>query len=280
MEIPVQRAIPLCMLPSVAAAEPARQLVDDHDHLWSCRTTRFLQRFPRRIRNPAAGCWPGLLQPLVICPAAANPSLCASSIRSTSRRAVASPCRPGTSGYEGTFGQRTGRAARRNYEACQQLTPEPEQIPHCAAPDACTFADDAHGLPRLRLRRLQIQWSRPAPSDVCSMFARMPRYPPAASGIRCAPPVLATRQNGSSRHVLALLDSTSRRRTERRSRLLICGFGVQVPGGAPNLTCGFTAPSHFYVSVLCPCLLHVCSRARTQQSGPCHNRPVWRRIWG
>ena len=32
---------------------------------------------------------------------------------------------------------------------------------------------------------------------------------------------------------------------EQSSGLLICGFGVQVPGGAPILTWGFIAPGHF-----------------------------------
>jgi hypothetical protein len=32
------------------------------------------------------------------------------------------------------------------------------------------------------------------------------------------------------------------------SGLLICGFGVQVPGGAPVLTWGFIVPGHFFVS--------------------------------
>jgi excisionase family DNA binding protein len=66
----------------------------------------------------------------------------------------------------------------------------------------------------------------------------------------------------------------SERINEHRSRRLIRGFGVQGPGGAPGLTWGFT---HF-LSVLPTCLLHVCSGARTQQSGACQKRPIWRRV--
>jgi hypothetical protein len=43
------------------------------------------------------------------------------------------------------------------------------------------------------------------------------------------------------------------------SGLLIRGFGVQVPGGAPDLTWGFTVPGHFFrvrfVHMFAPCLL-------------------------
>src|ERR1700677_3658148 len=79
-------------------------------------------------------------------------------------------------------------------------------------------------------------WYRPVRTDVCSMSARMPRYPPTTSGTRSAAPMRATGQNGSSRHVLALFVSSSRRINEQSSGLLIRGFGVQVPGGAPGLT--------------------------------------------
>jgi hypothetical protein len=56
-------------------------------------------------------------------------------------------------------------------------------------------------------------------------------------------------------------------------RTLIRGFGVQVPGGAPVLTCtpvltwGFITLDLFYVSVLSTWLLRGCSRARTRNSG-------------
>ena len=42
-------------------------------------------------------------------------------------------------------------------------------------PDIYTFADDAHGLSRPRLRCLGSQRSRPVRIDGCSMFARTPR---------------------------------------------------------------------------------------------------------
>jgi len=144
------------------------------------------------------------------------------------------------------------------------LTGSGSQVSRCAVPDAYTFADDARGLSRPRLRRLRPRWSRPVHIDVCSMFARTPRYTPAAPGIRSATPMSAGGLNGSSQHVLALSDSSSRRINEQNSGLLIRGFGVRVPGGAPVLTWGFIAPGHFHVTGLFPCSLHVCSRARTQ----------------
>src|ERR1700722_42936 len=91
------------------------------------------------------------------------------------------------------------------------------------------------------------------------MFARMPRYGPAQPGIRSAARMRATGENGSSRHMLALFDSSSRRISEHRSGLLIRRFGVQVPGGAPVPTWGFIAPGHFlcarFVPMFAPCLL-------------------------
>jgi hypothetical protein len=95
------------------------------------------------------------------------------------------------------------------------------------------------------------------------MFARMPRYGPAQPGIRSAARMRATGQHGSSRHVLALFDSSSRRINEQISGLLICGFGVQVPGDAPVLTWGLYKSQviswcpvcHHSVPLLAPCLL-------------------------
>jgi len=139
------------------------------------------------------------------------------------------------------------------------LTGSGAQVSRCAVPDAYTFADDARGLSRPRLRRLRPRWSRPVHIDVCSMFARTPRYTPAAPGIRSATPMSAGGLNGSSQHVLALSDSSSRRINEQNSGLLIRGFGVRVPGGAPVLTWGFRTPGRFFrvrfVSVVAPWLL-------------------------
>jgi hypothetical protein len=69
--------------------------------------------------------------------------------------------------------------ARRQQESrsvSTSLTGPGSQVSRCAVPDAYTFADDAHGLSRLRLRRPRPWWSRPVHIDVCSMFARTPRY--------------------------------------------------------------------------------------------------------
>src|SRR5580700_5523467 len=46
-----------------------------------------------------------------------------------------------------------------------------------------------------------------------------------------------------------------RGRLEQSSGLLIRGFGVQVPGGAPVLTWGLSLHVLFYVPVLSPCWL-------------------------
>ena len=72
------------------------------------------------------------------------------------------------------------------------------------------------------------------------MFARTSRYAPAAPGIRSPPRIRATAQNGRPRHESSSHDTRSERRIELSSGLLICGFGVQVPGGAPILTWGYT----------------------------------------
>jgi len=132
--------------------------------------------------------------------------------------------------------------ARRQQESrsvSTSLTGPGSQVSRCAVPDAYTFADDAHGLSRLRLRRPRPRWSRPVHIDVCSMFARTPRYAPALLGIRRAARMRAIGHNGSSWHVLALFDSSSRRISEQSSGLLIRGFGVRVPGGAPVQTWRF-----------------------------------------
>jgi hypothetical protein len=125
------------------------------------------------------------------------------------------------------------------------------QVSRCAVPDVYTFADDAHGLFRLRLRHPRPRWSRPVRNNVCSMFARMPRYGPALPGIRSAPRIPATGQNGSSRHVLASLNSTSRRINEQSSGLLICGYACLVqrrrhaPLGRSPAMAGLSRPRLF-----------------------------------
>ena len=113
-------------------------------------------------------------------------------------------------------------------------------------------------------------WSRPIRIHVCSMFARMSRYTPAARGIRSPPRIPATAQNGRSRQVPVSLDTSSERRIELSSGLLICGFGVQVPGAARTLTWGFTAPGHFL------CVRFVSVLARVSEPGrrrPCQEWP-------
>jgi len=107
----------------------------------------------------------------------------------------------------------------------------------------------------------------------CSVVARMPRYGPVPPGIRSTARLPAAGQNGSSGHVPALFDSSSGRINEQSSGLLIRGFGVQVPGGAPGLTWGFTTPGRFlcvrFVHLVAPWLL-----ARTDPAiRACRKRP-------
>jgi hypothetical protein len=142
------------------------------------------------------------------------------------------------------------------------LTGRGSQVSRCAVPDAYTFAADARGLFRLRLRRPRYDGL-----DQCaSVFAPCllgcpgtPRQHP-VSAAPCG--YRATAQNGSSRRVLALSDISSKIRIECRSELLIREFGVRVPGGAPVLTWGFTTPGRFswllFVPVFGPCLLPAC----------------------
>jgi hypothetical protein len=107
------------------------------------------------------------------------------------------------------------------------LTGRGSQASRCAVPGAYTFAADAHGLSRLRLRR-----PRHDGIDQCaSMFAPCllgcpgtPRQHP-VSAAPCG--YRATAQNGSSRHVLALFDISSKRRIECRSGLLTAGSGFK-----------------------------------------------------
>jgi hypothetical protein len=93
-------------------------------------------------------------------------------------------------------------------------------------PDAYTFPDDAPRPVPAASATSSTQWSRPIGIDVCSMFAPTPRYGPAPPGIRSEARMPATGQNDSSRHVLAWLESSSRRINEQSSGLLIRGFGV------------------------------------------------------
>jgi hypothetical protein len=66
------------------------------------------------------------------------------------------------------------------------------------------------------------------------MFARISRYSPAVRGIRGPPRIRTTVQNGRRRHVSSSPGSSSGRRIELSSGLLIREFGVRVPGGAPE----------------------------------------------
>ncbi len=86
-------------------------------------------------------------------------------------------------------------------------------------PGTYTITNDGRTLADRPPRRPRLWWSRPMRADVCSMFARMSRYAPAASGIRSAPRIPASGQNGSSRHVSAPFGTRSegKIRTEQRT---------------------------------------------------------------
>jgi hypothetical protein len=83
------------------------------------------------------------------------------------------------------------------------------------------------------------------------MVARMPRYAPAASGVRSTPRIPASGQNGSSRHVLALYDSSSRRIIEQSSAL-----NPRVRGSSPwrrtRFDLGFYHSRSFFIRPVCP----------------------------
>jgi hypothetical protein len=101
--------------------------------------------------------------------------------------------------------------------------------------------------------RPRLWWSRPMPADGCSVVARMPRYAPAASGTRSAQRIPANGQNGSSRHMPVSSSTRSERNNRKNCGLLIRGFGVQVPGGAPARSdLGFYDSRSFFMCPVCP----------------------------
>jgi hypothetical protein len=61
----------------------------------------------------------------------------------------------------------------------------------------------------------------------CSVVARMPRYAPTAYGTRSAQRIPATGHSDSSRHMLALFDSSLSRIIEQSSGLLTAGSGFE-----------------------------------------------------
>src|SRR6266704_3318778 len=71
-------------------------------------------------------------------------------------------------------------------------------------------------------------------AHVCSMFARMSRYGPVAADTTRHPHSWSAVQSGRSRHASAQNDTRWRSKIEQSSGLLIRGFGVRVPGGAPG----------------------------------------------
>jgi hypothetical protein len=87
------------------------------------------------------------------------------------------------------------------------------------------------------------------------MFARTPRYGPAGRGTHVTSARGVAVQLRMSQHSR----DSSFQKSASEQRILIRGFGVQVPGGAPGLTWGFTTPGHFlcvrFVHMFAPCLL-------------------------
>jgi hypothetical protein len=97
------------------------------------------------------------------------------------------------------------------------------------------------------------------------MFARMSRYGPAAAGTTRHPLSRPAVRSGRSRHASAQNDTRKRSKIEQSSGLLIRGFGVRVPGGAPVLTWHY-AESELprdgrFGAVLAPCSLVSLDRA-------------------
>jgi hypothetical protein len=112
------------------------------------------------------------------------------------------------------------------------------------------------GLPADRSPRCpRLWWSRPMPADVCSMFARMPRYTPAASGIRNESRILATGQNDSSRHVSASPDTSSEQNNRIQERTLNQRVGGSSPSRRTQDDLGFYHPRSFYTPDLSGCWL-------------------------
>ena len=111
-------------------------------------------------------------------------------------------------------------AASRDHEPCRPaVTRSRLRIAHDLTPGTYTISIDRRTPCPLITKTPRPWWSRPMPADVCSMFARMPRYAPAASGIRSALRIPATGQTGSSRHVSASFDTRSEGKigTEQRT---------------------------------------------------------------
>ena len=87
-------------------------------------------------------------------------------------------------------------------------------------------------------------WSRPIRRCLLHVCSDVPVR---RGSTRYLPPAMDT-GNRTERQMAActvIARQQFGRRIEQSSGLLICGFGVRVPGGAPNLTCGFITPGHF-----------------------------------
>ena len=135
--------------------------------------------------------------------------------------------------------RRTARDASTSDRSALRTAPSPAQRSHRSS---------APPRPEMLLTVAGDSWC--TGTHVCSMFARMSRYGPVAGGItRHRVSRLPHRPAGHSisRHYLTRFKSTT-------SRLLICGFGVQVPGGAPILTWGFTGPGPSFRARFVPIL--------------------------
>jgi hypothetical protein len=122
------------------------------------------------------------------------------------------------------------------------------QVPHCTVPDAYTFADHAHRLSRLRLRPPRYNGLDHWASMVAPCLLGCPGRPRQR-------PVSAARRGFRRPDKMAAPGTR---------RLLIRGFGVQVPGGAPALTWGFCCSRLIFMCPFCPCGCSVVAR----QHGP------------
>ena len=108
---------------------------------------------------------------------------------------------------------------------------------YCAAPGIYTFAVDGYGLSPPRLRRPRPWWSRPVHTRCLLGCPGTPRQHAVSAARRGYGRPHRTAGSGMYRYHLIAAQG---RKIEHISGLLICGFGVQVPGGAPVLTSGYT----------------------------------------
>jgi hypothetical protein len=112
-------------------------------------------------------------------------------------------------------------------------------------------------------------------AHVCSMFARMSRYGPVAVSITRHPLSWFAVQSGRSRHASVQNGTRQWSKIEQSSGLLIRGFGVRVPGGAPV---NALATSQMHDPDSAPAIPRAATRAATALTGRSAHWPLTRRL--